>query len=270
MGSAPALKNDTLIVTGADSRHFTNLKVLLGSWRANMRSWPLAVCDYGLEADQVARLRALPGVEVLEISELVSHPWLGKALLGRFLAGSAVPWQRMMWLDADALFAHPMPEIGPLIEGYDLLLDAHVQSVGEIVPDCNLAKLPLRKDDAYFAAGWWVARRGCLLQNYEWFCRRVLGQGNLWEGDAFVAAIYAEKLKIRTVCGSVWHARGRTSLHTCTVEGLRPFHAGQPVYVLHANDGYTTRADGRRVFRRPELAAIQDHYEKLFSEEFGA
>jgi len=102
------------------------------------------------------------------------------------------------------------------------------------------------------------------LENYAKLCAQVKGQGNLWEGDAFVAAIYHEKLRLRTVNGGVWHARGKTSLHTCEVAGLNAYHAGQPIYVLHANDGYTVRADGRRIFKRPELAAIQDHYERMF------
>ncbi|MGH7994799.1 MAG: hypothetical protein ACREFX_00445 [Opitutaceae bacterium] len=262
----PAFRDDTMIVTGADRAHFANLRVLAGSWRANMGPFRLAVCDFGLEPDQIERLRAVAGIEVLAAPEPVSHPWLGKALVGRFLEKTEVPWRNLVWLDADALFAHSLPELAPLLEGYDLIADAHVQSVGEIVEPCNLAELPLRPDDAYFAAGWWVARRGCLLESYERFCRRVMGRGNLWEGDAFVAAIYSEKLKVRTVSGSVWHCRGRTSLPTCEVRGLEPFHAGQPIYVLHANDGYDIRADGRRVFRRPELAAIQDHYDALFDE----
>jgi hypothetical protein len=185
-------------------------------------------------------------------------------LIGRFLRGAAIPWDILMWIDADALFASPVPELAPLLAGYDMIIDAHVQSVGEIVHDCNLAPLGLRKDDAYFSAGWWVARRGCLLDSYERFTAAVQGRGNLWECDAFVAAVYTEKLKIRPVCGGVWHSRGKTSLFSCEVRGLQPFHAGQPVYVLHANDGYTVRSDGRRILARPELAAIQDHYEDVF------
>lgn len=258
------MNNGTLLVTGADAAHFANLRVLVGSWRANLADWPLAVCDYGLTADQTRQLREWEGLTVLPPPEPIGHGWLGKALIGRFLAAYDRPWSQLSWIDADALFAHRLPALEPLLEGYDMILDAHVQSVGEIVHEANLAVLPLRRDDAYFAAGWWVARRGVLLQNYERFCRQVQGQGNLWEGDAFVAAIYHERLKIRTVCGSVWHARGKTSLHSCEVRGIEPFHAGQPIYVLHANDGYTVRADGRRVFRRPELAAIQDHYESVY------
>lgn len=265
----PGFRDEMLIVTGADAGHFANLRVLLGSWRVNMPEWPVAICDFGLEPAQRTRLAAIPGLTVLPAPEPITHPWLGKALVGRFLEASAAHWRALMWLDADALFAHATPDVPPLLEGYDMLVDAHVRSVGEIVLDENLAALPLRKDDAYFAAGWWVARRGCLLASYERFCRRVQGRGNLWEGDAFVAAIYAEKLKVRTVSGSVWHCRNNTSLGTCEVKGIEPFHAGQPIYVLHANDGYTVREDGRRVFKRPELARIQEHYEALFNAEVG-
>jgi len=260
------MSTSTLIVTGADAAHFANLRILVGSWAAHLSQWPLAVCDYGLSAEQGLELARFPGLRILPPPRPITHPWEGKALVGKFLAGETRPWTQLMWIDADALIAHPLPAIGPLIAGYDMLLDAHVQSVGEIVHDCNLSPLGLRPDDAYFSAGWWIARRGCLLENYERLCALVQGQGNLWEGDAFVASIYAEKLKLRTVSGSVWHCRGKTSLHTCEVRGLGVYHAGQPIYVVHANDGYTVRSDGRRVFRRAELAAVQDHYEAAYRE----
>jgi hypothetical protein len=245
--------------------HYTNLRVLLGSWLRNMPWARLAVCDYGLLPWQIDELRRFPSLSVLPAPEPVTHPWMGKALLGSFLQSYPHPWQVLMWLDADALFASPLPAVTPLLEGYHLLLDAHIQSVGEIAHACNRDALGLRADDAYYAAGWWVARRGCLLENYERFTRRVMGQGNLWEGDAFVASIYTEKLKIRNVCGSIWHSRGKTSLHTCTVEGLTPRHAGFPIYVLHANDAYTVLPDGRRVFKRPELARIQEYHENTYA-----
>jgi hypothetical protein len=255
-----------IITTGTDALHFSNLRILVGSWAAHMHRFPLAVCDYGMTEAQIAELRQWPGIEVLPVDEAVTHPWLGKALLGKFLRASNIPWQVLMWLDADACFTHPLPDIPPLLDGYDMLLDAHVQSVGEITHACNREALALRTDDAYYAAGWWVARRGVLLENYEAFTRRVQNQGNLWEGDSFVAAIYRERLKIRNVCGSIWHCRGKTSLHTCQVEGLTPMHAGHPIYVLHANEGYRVAEHGRRVFQRPELAAIQAHYEHQYHE----
>lgn len=254
----------TLIVTGADANHYSNLRILVGSWLANLSSMPLAVCDFGLSAEQIRELRKLSSLEVLPCPERIIHPWQGKSMIGRFLEATHTSWSIVMWIDADAFFTHPLPPLPPLIEGYDMILDAHAQSVGEIVHDCNLHPLHLRKDDAYFSSGWWVARRGCLLATYERLAMKVHGQGNLWENDAFVAAIYEEKLKIRIVCGSIWHARGKTSLHTCQVQGLQPLHAGQPIYVVHANDGYTVQADGRRVLKRPELARVQDHYEQIY------
>lgn len=262
MTSSPAT---TVIVTGADVNHFANLRVLIGSWLENMHALPFAVCDFGLAPSQVEELTRFPGLEVLASPANITHPWQGKSLVGPFLEKTTTNWQILMWIDADAFFAHPVPPLAPLIDGYDMILDAHVQSVGEIVEDVNLRALPLRKDDAYFSAGWWVARRGCLLKTYERFAAQVQGQGNLWEGDAFVAAIYAEKIKIRTVSGSVWHARGKTSLATCEVRDRQVRHAGQPIYIIHANDHYTVRSDGRRVFTRPELAGLQDYYETIYS-----
>lgn len=255
-----------ILATGANALHFSNLRILMGSWITHMPRFPLKICDYGFSAEQVEELRLWPGVEVLRVDEPVTHPWLGKALLARFLDRTNDDWRSVMWLDADACFTSPLPDVAPLLDGYDMLLDAHVQSVGEIAHACNRETLGLREDDAYYAAGWWVARRGCLLESYLRNTRLVQGKGNLWEGDSFVAAIYQERLKIRNVCGSIWHCRGKTSLHTCTVEGLVPRHAGFPIYVLHANDGYTIGEAGRRYFVRKELAAIQAHYEARYFE----
>ncbi|MEY2879069.1 MAG: hypothetical protein RLZZ15_1449 [Verrucomicrobiota bacterium] len=258
----------TVIATGANAAHFANLTMLLASWKTHHAATPLVVCDYGLTPEQAALLRAIPGLHFAAGPALRgTHAWEGKARLGEYVAPPAPPWEALVWIDADALFLRPLPALGELLAGYDVIVDAHVQSNGAIVHEGNLRALGLRADDAYFSSGFWIVRRGCLLESFARLAERVRGQGNLWENDAFVAAIYAEKLRVRTVSGGVWHARGKTSLHTCAVAGLEARHEGQPIYVVHANDGYTLRADGRRIFNRPELAAIQDHYEGKFWRE---
>ena len=206
---------------------------------------------------------------MLALDEPVRHPWLGKSYLGRFLGTRLPSAHTVMWIDADAFFNSPLPPLAPLIEGYDLLLDAHVQSVGELTHGSNLKRLGLRPDDAYFSAGWWIARPGRLFETYERLTALVRGQGHLWECDAFVAAIYAERLRIRTVSGLVWHARGKTSLGSCGVRDTTAYHGDQPIYVVHANDSYTVRDDGRRVLDRPDLARLQDRYEQRYRERIG-
>lgn len=260
----------TLIVTGADSNHFANLRVLVGSWMANMEFVSLVVCDFGMTQEQLEELSGITGLFVLPRLPQVTHPWQGKSLVGRYLQSVSEPWGILMWIDADALFNHPLPDLAHLIEGYDVLIDAHRQSVGEIVEACNLDRLPLRVDDAYFSSGWWVVRRGCLVDSYEHFTATLHGNRNLWENDAFVAAIYDGRLRVRTLCGSVWHARGKTSLHSCEVINGKAYHAGQPIYVLHANDGYHLRSDARRILNRPELAGIQRHYETVYQARTGS
>jgi hypothetical protein len=271
--SEQAQRTAGIIATGADAYHFSHIAILIASWKTHNPTLPLVVCDYGFTAEQVALLRAIPGVHYAPgPTPNYDHPWEGKARLGTYLASYRAPWDLLVWIDADALFLHPYPGLGERMAGYDMIIDAHIQSVGEIMHECNREVLGRAagggggfwRDDAYFSAGCWIARRGVLLENYATLCAQVKGKGNLWEGDAFVAAIYREKLRLRTVNGGVWHARGKTSLHTCEAVGLKAYHGGQPIYVLHANDGYTVRADGRRIFKRPELAAIQDHYERMF------
>ncbi|MBI5766597.1 MAG: hypothetical protein HZA93_02300 [Verrucomicrobia bacterium] len=265
--SQPNQSSGVIITTGANGAHFANLTMLIASWQVAQPGWPLVICDYGLDADQVSLLRTVRGLQVVAAAgKALTHAWEGKSRLGEYVEAGPRDWHTLVWIDADALLLEPLPELDELLVGYDVLIDAHVQSIGEIMHECNRVSLGVRRDDAYFSSGFWVQRRGCLLESYARGAAVVRGQGNLWENDAFVAAIYSERLKVRTVCGGVWHARGKTSLATCETAGLRAFHAGQPIHVLHANDGYTLRADGRRIFRRPELAAIQDHFERQFWE----
>jgi hypothetical protein len=257
-----------VIATGANALHFSNLTMLIASWKTTHPGWPLVVCDYGLTGEQVALLSAIPGVfYAAGPTPPYDHAWEGKARLGAYLERVPLAWRTLIWIDADALLLEPLPQLDALMAGYDIIIDAHVQSVGEIMHEINRNALGVRPDDAYFSSGFWIVRRGCLLDSFASGAAMVKGRGNLWENDAFVAAIYRERLKVRTVSGGVWHARGKTSLHSCEVVGLRAYHAGQPIHVVHANDGYTVRADGRRIFKRPELAAIQDHCEKKFWSE---
>jgi hypothetical protein len=257
-----------IIVTGADAYHFSNLSILIASWRSNNPGVQFVVCDFGFTLEQIEVLKKIGGLHYLpNTRKPFTHPWEGKAAIKWFLAALNVKWDLLIWIDADALFLHPYPDLPSLLEGYDMIIDAHVQSIGEIMHECNREVLNVRKDDAYFGAGCWIARRGVLLESYHDLTQLVKGKGNLWECDAFVAAIYHERLRLRTVSGGVWHARGKTSLGTCTVDGLKAYHENQPIYVLHANAEYTVRDDGRRRFNRPDLLAIQDYYEGKFWSE---
>jgi hypothetical protein len=175
------------------------------------------------------------------------------------------------WIDADAILLTSLGDTASLTEGYDLLLDAHVMAIGEItLPETAVLLPPMDPRDAYFSAGFWIASSRSLLAAWDDFCARVVGVGNLWEGDAFVAAVYASKARVRTVCGNIWHVRGKTSIETSEIIDGRLTFGGFPCVVLHANADYTLREDGRRVFIREALRGIQDHYERRFFELRGA
>lgn len=261
----------TVIVTGADAYHFSNLHILIGSWKVNNPTLPLLVCDFGFTPNQVELLKTISGVVYLPRKGVAfTHPWEGKAAIIDFLKEYTKPYEVLIWIDADALFVSPYPNLAQLIKGYDMIIDPHINSIAEIMHECNIEVLNVRKEDPYFSAGCWIARKGVLLENYHTFTQRVKGKGNLWECDAFVAAIYHEKLKLLEVDGWVWHSRGKTSLATCTVKDLNAFHNGQLIYVLHANAEYTVRNDGRRIFNRLELAKIQDYYEAYFLKHYSS
>lgn len=255
----------TLVITGADAYHFSNLKVLIGSWKVNNPKLPLCVCDFGFSAEQIEILKRIEGLHYLpNEGEAFSHPWEGKAAIKDFLKGYTRSYEILVWIDADALFASPYPNLSDLIKGYDMIIDPHINTIEDIMHECNREILDVKKKDPYFSAGCWIARCGVLLENYHKLTQLVKGKGNLWECDAFVAAIYHENLRLNKVDGGVWHSRGKTSLASCVVVGLMAYHDGHSIYVLHANADYSVREDGRRIFIRPELAKIQDFYEKHF------
>lgn len=255
------------IVTGADSNHFANSRMLVASWWETNRHLPLAYCDFGLTPEQLSEVRTWP-VTVLPVPPALAgsrHPWRCKAGLIQYLSG--LPWSVVTWIDADAVLLSSLGDTAALTEGYDLLLDAHVMAIGQITLPETAALLPaMDPRDAYYSAGFFITPSRSLLATWDDFCARVCGVGNLWEGDAFVAAVYATKARVRTVCGNIWHVRGKTSIQTSEIVNGRLTFGGFPCVVLHANADYTLREDGRRVFVREPLRVIQDHFEQRFFE----
>jgi len=78
LGSMPTPDHrGTVIVTGADSNHFSNLRVLIGSSLAHMSSTRFFVCDYGLLEGQLAELRRIAGLTILQISGVSANAPIG-------------------------------------------------------------------------------------------------------------------------------------------------------------------------------------------------
>jgi hypothetical protein len=255
------------IVTGADSHHFANSRLLVASWWETNRHLPLAYCDFGLTQEQLDEIRSWP-VTLLPIPPALArstHAWRYKAGLIQYLA--VLPWKVVTWIDADAILLTSLGDTASLTEGYDLLVDAHVMAIGEItLPETAALLPPMDPRDAYFGAGFWITSSRRLLATWDEFCGRAEGIGNLWEGDAFVAAVYDTKTRVRTVCGNIWHVRGKTSIQTSEITNGRLTFGGFPCVVLHANAEYTLREDERRVFVRETLREIQDQFERRFFE----
>ena len=218
-----------LIVTGCNSNFFPNLRILIGSWMEHMQDFQLAVCDFGLLKIQIDELNLIEGLRILTSDRKVEEPLAGKTMLRSFIGNQLNKLDAIMWIDSDAFFNTRLPEILPILDGYDMLIDSHIQSIGEISDSKNISDFSLRRDDSYFSAGWWVGRPGNFLKRYEEIGQNTRDR-HFWEGDAFVSAIYLEKLKIRSINGSIWHSRGKTSLSTCNVIGFTAFHVNQPIY----------------------------------------
>ena len=95
--------------------------MLIASWKAHLPELTLVVCDYGLTPEQVALVRSVPGVHYAAGSAPhYSHAWEGKARLGSYLEQFTGHWKWVVWIDADALFLRPLPDLSAIIEGYDL------------------------------------------------------------------------------------------------------------------------------------------------------
>src|SRR5688500_16918680 len=253
------------MVTGSARAHFVNSKMLVASWWRNDRSMPLLYCDYGLSPEQRTEVLTWPVHVIGQPAEFRGlHSWRSKAGLVRYLKSLGRWWRNVIWLDADAILLTKLSPIEDLLAGYDLAIDAHSMSVAEIVkPEC-MEHLPLSATDAYYSSGFWITSSPTLLAEWDRLVEPVFLKGNLWENDAFVAAVYQSRVRVRPLCGNIWHARGATSLQTAEVRNKALFHQGIPIHVLHANWFFKLRADGRRVLDRPDLAAVQDHYEAEF------
>jgi hypothetical protein len=262
------IPNKLLIVTGCDSKFFPNLRILLGSWMTHMADFEMAVCDFGLSKTQIEELISIPRLRILSCTKKIEEPLLGKTLIHTFLGEYINELDAIMWIDADAFFNSRLPDVWPILEGYDILIDAHIDSIGQHSDIKNVKDYSLRKDDSYFSAGCWIARPGIFLKRYQ-DIGSVTRDRNFWEGDAFVSAIYLEKLKIRTINGSIWHSRGKTSLNSSSINKLTAYHHNQTIYVIHANAFYRVGKDGRRILHRPQLARLQDYYENIYHIRMG-
>ena len=258
-----------LIVTGCENTFFPNLSVLIGSWLSHMGDFEIAVCDFGLSEIQKHELSGISGLRILSSDEKIETPFAGKTLIFTFLGEIVNQFNAIMWIDADAFFNSRLPDILSILHGYDILIDSHIQSIGEISDRRNIEVCGLRKDDSYFSAGFWIAQPGNFLKVYEEIGTATRDRYYFWEADAFVSAIYREKLKIRTISGAVWHCRGKTSLDSCVVRGLTAYHLDQPIYVIHANAYYWVKKNGRRILYRPTLAKLQQHYLNIYNLKLG-
>src|SRR3954463_12045967 len=128
------------IITGLDSAHFANCKQLLASWFDSNRNIPLAIADFGLTPDHAREIKSwpvrfLPRTLATNAIGEFNHAWRAKAALIHY-ASALGPWKHLVWIDADALLLQPLGNLATLLDGYDLLLDAHRMSLGEIIlPD---------------------------------------------------------------------------------------------------------------------------------------
>ena len=259
------LRSDVYFVTGADHNLFENSKFLIGSWLKTNSDIPLIYCNFGLNETQRKKLSHISGMQVIDLPEAGSRTgWECKANLYQYLDKAQIRSKIIVWVDADAIILQRIPEIKKLIQGYDILVDVHIQSIGEIMCDENISILNLNPLDSYFSSGFWILNKPSFLKTWAMLTEKVKFCGNLWENDAFVASIYHEYMKIRPINGNIWHCRGMTSLQSCNVKNGVVYYEKFPIIILHTNAFYNTSSDGRRTFENPDLAAIQNYYEKQF------
>jgi hypothetical protein len=165
------------IVTGANAQHFANSRMLVASWWDTNRQIPLAVCDFGLTSDQLEEVRSWP-VTLLALPRALdaeTHGWRRKAGLNQYV--HTLSWRTLTWVDADAVILESLADVESLIEGYDLLIDAHRMAIGEILcdPTTTAQLLPLDRRDAYFSSGFWSTRSQVLLDTWDTLCAKVVG-----------------------------------------------------------------------------------------------
>jgi len=272
-------------VTGADSKLFLNLCVLMDSFAAHMGDETLHVCDFGFQAphrlflQETARLLAPP-------PHLADEPqtWKHKASLFDFFAGSSAPPDAVVWFDADMVILEPVAEIihrmAAELAAADKAAAVCTDSSGldiagfmaeNEVPGVDLAPFRVLLDrhatnlaTPYLNTGFFILRAGIMADTWrDETLRQPLFL--LYEQNAFNALAGGPMHSVEILDPAIWNVHG---------ELLGDSEIGGSAKILHTTSqgahhtmsqvgipiGGIEVGGNLKVFTRPDLMKIQgDH-----------
>jgi len=286
------------LITGADSRLFGNLCMLLQSMQEQDPAATVYVCDFGFDAPHRAFLEA-SGILLEKPGHLKDrkHPWYAKAAMVDFLQSKPETENAdgFVWIDADIIAVRP-------IAGDILKIDEELRASGQaaaLCPDANgvdldgfISDWEQRNEDLsafkrlldahsipgttpYLNTGFVIvadldianAWRNLTLRQKEWL---------LFEQNCFNVLAHADPKKIRLLDTAEWNAHGKLLDSTAQAND-------DPVRLIHTTSNGERHVDGdlrygvrnrsttgnlklflREDLRNQQLALLQRFLERQF------
>jgi ADP-heptose:LPS heptosyltransferase len=246
------------IATGAARESFANLRLTVASWWRHNRELPLLVCDFGMTAKQREEASVWP------VALIESGARQGKAALADSLLAAGADWKSVTWIDSDAIFLRTLPALDEWMLEYDVA--AAVASTRPVLSAAARQVVPLAAVDAWLCSACFTTASAPLLNAYS-RVEAALGACACGCADAaLTAAARTVRARLRPLSAPLWIVRGADQLDRVAVDGDWVGCAGECVFVLSADSRYVVREDGRRVFTRDLLRAIQAGCERAYEE----
>ena len=246
------------IATGAGRESFADLRLTVASWWRHNRELPLMVCDFGMTAEQREEAAGWP------VALIESGARQGKAALAASLLAAGADWKSVTWIDSDAIFLRSLPALDEWMLEYDVA--AAVASTRPVLSAAAREVVPLEAVDAWLCSACFTTASAPLLDAYARVAAALDACACGCADAALTAAAHAVRARLRPLSAPQWIVRGADQLDGVAVDGDWAGCGGECVFVLSADSRYVVREDGRRVFTRDLLRAIQAGCERTYEE----
>jgi hypothetical protein len=276
-------------LTGADSRMFAQLFILLQSFEDLGASAAIAVCDFGLSAPQRRFLEERRQLAALPPSRgKPLHPWYYKSSLIDFLPREA---EVAAWVDADmVMLADPRPAVAALVaemakdgQTFATCVDDPRREIAHFLEEIEQGGRNVRpfrellaqwriapQHYPYLNSGFFIVTSRRWLKDWKKTTFEV-DEHFLWEQNAFNITAWRNPAAVRLIDPRQWNLHGE-ALARLTRSGDRLLCEDQTVMVIHATsfgerhhsvEMTNWSVAGRpqtsrlRLFRDPALRALQ-------------
>jgi ADP-heptose:LPS heptosyltransferase len=253
-----ARRLDMVEKIAAEAERRRLLRLTVASWWRHNRELPLLVCDFGMTAEQREEAAVWP------VALIESDARQGKAALADSLLAAGADWKSVTWIDSDAIFLRTLPALDEWMLEYDVA--AAVASTRPVLSAAARQVVPLAAVDAWLCSACFTTASAPLLDAYSRVAAALGACACGCADAALTAAAHTVRARLRPLSAPLWIVRGADQLDRVAVDGDWAGCAGECVFVLSADSRYVVREDGRRVFTRDLLRAIQAGCERAYEE----